>query len=592
MDTLMIRTSSWMPSLVALTLLLGAAACGESSVHYNTGDGVTRVDTNPDRDPPTNDDARGYTLSAVSQTEQGTYIGESLELQVRLANDQGEVTPDEAITFEIIADAGSTQTRLQSNSSFTNAQGIATNRLLVGDALGTIRVRATHSWADDPVDFTVNVGTVPVGALRIGASYDRTDVAPLSFVQLRLWDAVQQPCSSIPTFTPPAAAHLLEADLADLTDTALFEGLDPNNRYTVVAYGRGAFDQIMAFGCADDVSAEPDATTDVVVDLTLLDLMPTGIYDVESYWDFREAISSTGAIGSTLVSAIEIMSNPGQALAEEAVEWAQEWVCTNYPNNPEYCIAAYAAGGEAEDRLETFINSQLDRMSFTQNIIAIGQDLNDTISQMKVESVLTISNKQVGEGELRGVDAWQAMNFYWRRNCTDTSPADCGEIRFGLGSGSSIGALQSEWDGRLIDYNRLEIDAHEMTVPYGLVILQILNESIIPGLTNGNANNISGAVTYWICDNIGSVNIWGVSVNVGSFCSSLVAPVLGTYINQYLADLEFSINLFVEGEGLMYDTDSDGVTDLINEGLFLGEVRRDDGPPTEMEATFEGVRQP
>ncbi|RVU41491.1 hypothetical protein EA187_18645 [Lujinxingia sediminis] len=586
----MIRTSSWMPSLAALMLLLGAAACGESSVHYNTGDGVTRVDTNPDRDPPTNNDARGYMLSAVSQTDQGTYIGESLELQVRLASDQGEVTPDEAITFEIIAETGSTQTRLQSNSSFTNAQGIATNRLLVGDALGTIRVRATHSWADDPVDFTINVGTIPLGALRIGASYDRSDVAPLSFVQLRLWDAVQQPCSSIPTFTPPASAHLLEADLADLTDTALFEGLNPNDRYTVVAYGRGAFDQIMAFGCADEVSAEPDATTDVMVDLTLLDLMPTGVYDVESYWDFREAISSTGAIGSTLVSAIEIMSDPGDALAEEAVEWAQDWVCET--QSIEACGAALLVGSEARSRLRNFINEQLERMSFTQNIIAIGQDLNDTISQMKVESVLTISNKQVGEGELRGVDAWQAMNFYWRRNCTDTSPADCGEIRFGLGSGSSIGALQSEWDGRLTNYNRLEIDAHEMTVPYGLVILQILNETIIPGLTNGNANSISGAVTYWICDNIGSVNIWGVSVNVGSFCSSLIAPVLGTYINQYLANLEFSINLFVEGEGLMFDTDSDGVTDLINEGLFLGEVRRDDGPPTEMEATFEGVRQP
>ncbi|TXD36948.1 hypothetical protein FRC98_09405 [Lujinxingia vulgaris] len=586
----MIRTSSWMPSLAALALLLSAAACGESSVHYNTGDGVTRVDTNPDRDPPTNDDARGYTLSAVSQTDQATFIGESLELQVRLSDDQGEVTPDEAITFEIIAETGSTQTRLQSGSSFTNAQGIATNRLLVGDALGTIRVRATHSWADDPVDFSVEVGTVPVGALRIGASYDRSDVAPLSFVQLRLWDAVQQPCSSIPTFTPPAAAHLLEADLADLTNTALFEGLDPSDRYTVVAYGRGAFDQIMAFGCADDVSAEPEVTTDVMVDLTLLDLMPTGVYDVESYWDFREAISSTGAIGSTIVTAVEAISNPGRAIADLVIDWAEEWVCEN--RSLEECLIAMAFGGEARDTIEDFVNDQLSRMDFFVDLMAIGQDLNDTISQMKVESVLTISNKQVGEGELRGVDAWQAMNFYWRRNCTDTSPADCGEIRFGLGSGSSIGALQSEWDGRLTNYNRLEIDSHEMTVPYGLVILQILNDTLIPAMTGGNANSISGALNYWICDNIGSVNVGGINLPVGSFCSSLVAPLISTYANQFLADLEFSINLFVEGEGLMFDTDSDGVTDLVNEGLFLGEVRRDDGPPTEMEATFEGVRQP
>ncbi|TXC68481.1 hypothetical protein FRC91_19225 [Bradymonadales bacterium TMQ1] len=589
----MIRTSSWMPSLAALMLLLGAAACGESSVHYNTGDGVTRVDTNPDRDPPTNNDARGYMLSAVSQTDQGTYIGESLELQVRLASDQGEVTPDEAITFEIIAETGSTQTRLQSNSSFTNAQGIATNRLLVGDALGTIRVRATHSWADDPVDFTINVGTIPLGALRIGASYDRSDVAPLSFVQLRLWDAVQQPCSSIPTFTPPASAHLLEADLADLTDTALFEGLNPNDRYTVVAYGRGAFDQIMAFGCADEVSAEPDATTDVMVDLTLLDLMPTGVYDVESYWDFREAISSTGAIGSTIVGAIEAISNPGRAIAREAIDWAiGRFFCDSDFDISDACLTARGLRGTAINQVEDIINDQIEDIAFFASMMAIGQDLNDTISQMKIESILTISNKQVGEGELRGVDSWRAMTFYWRRNCTDTSPADCGEIRFGLGSGSEIGALESEWDGRLIDYNRLEIDGHEMTVPYGLVILQILNETIIPGLTNGNANSISGALSYWVCDSLGSFGFSGVQLNLQSLCNTFAAPILGTMANQYLANLEFSINLFVEGEGLMYDTDSDGVTDLINEGLFLGEVRRDDGPPTEMEATFEGVRQP
>src|SRR5690554_4576134 len=331
MDTLMIRTSTLMLSLLVSALLLGATACGESSVHYNTGDTVTRVDTNLDRDLPQDDDNRSYTLSAISQTDQVTFVGESLELSVRLADDQGQLTADEAITFEILEDTGSTQVRLQSGSSFTNAEGVATNRLLVGEVLGTIRVRAAHSWADEPVDFTVDVGTVPVGALRVGASYDRTDVAPLSLVQIRMWDAVRQPCSSIPTFNPPTDAPLLQADLADLTDTATFEGLNPGDRYTLVAYGRGAFDQIMAYGCIDDVSAEPEVTTDVTLDLTLLELMPTGVYDVESYWDFREAISSTGAIGSTIVGAIEAISNPGRAIANLVVDWAQDWVCDEYP---------------------------------------------------------------------------------------------------------------------------------------------------------------------------------------------------------------------------------------------------------------------
>ncbi|RAL21784.1 hypothetical protein DL240_13105 [Lujinxingia litoralis] len=587
----MTRTSTYIVSLLALALLTGVG-CGESSVHYNSGDDVTRVGDNTDRDPPDtgNPHAQGYTLRVVGDAASETYLGQTARLQTILVDDQDQPVADESITFEILADTGSPDVRLQSRAVITNEQGLASNLLVVGDLFGTLRVRASHPGANAPVEFVINITDAPTGDLRVGVDYSQSDLAPLSMVQVRLWDSVRHPCSTIPTFLPPADAPVHQADLLDITEMASFDAIDPTHRFTAVVYGRGAFDQIMAFGCLDDVSAEPEAITDVVVTLDLLHLMSTGVYNVESYWDFREAISSTGAIGSTIVGAIEAISNPGRAIADLAVDWAQDWVCDN--RSLEECAIALAFGGEARDTIEEFINEQLSRMQFFEDLMAIGQDLNDTISQMKVESILTISNKQVGEGELRGVDSWRAMNFYWRRNCTDTSPADCGEIRFGLGSGSTIGALESEWDGRLADYNRLEIDAHELTVPYGLVILEILNNTLIPAMTGGNANSISGALNYWICDNLGTVTVAGINLPIGGVCSSLVAPLISTYANQFLADLDFSINLFVEGEGLMYDTDSDGQVDLIDEGIFHGEIRRDNGPPTQMEASFEGTRQP
>ena len=152
-----------------------------------------------------------------------------------------------------------------------------------------------------------------------------------------------------------------------------------------------------------------------------------------------------------------------------------------------------------------------------------GRDIRDVIANLEVTSQLTIG-KLSSSYEFNGIDNWLGMTLYWRWNCDASGgPPDCQGDRAARRWASDVadlGILSSQWTGRVVAYDQLQIDQHPLTLRYGRMIIYLLNDVILPELTDGNAHSMSEAFAYWIgCDNLaesltGSDREVGVPVGV------------------------------------------------------------------------------
>jgi len=97
-------------------------------------------------------DARVSGIFRHSGNEQQGAIGTLLheDLVVVVADSDGEPAPDRTVTFEVVEGTG----RLTRESGITNASGLASTRLILGTAAGTVVVRASAAGVEKPVLFT------------------------------------------------------------------------------------------------------------------------------------------------------------------------------------------------------------------------------------------------------------------------------------------------------------------------------------------------------------------------------------------------------------------------------------------------------
>lgn len=579
-------------SLLALSL----SACTDNT-NYTNLDDTQRVDRDRNQDSDADSDGGNqnsdYALTLLNDDDLEIYVGGSIDLNV-LLTDGGQPVNNQVVTFEIVAGTGDNDTRLEAQSIYVNESGVAANRLRVGNTTGQIHVRARNAWVNDPLDIYVDVVTVPVNDLLVTLDHPDEDIFELSDFSVQLWPTSTLNCGLFPAYQPASEVPMDERSLTTLLDTALFTDLPIIEAYTVGVIGRGSHGQISARGCIQDVLLNETSLTEATVELELLPLAPAGIYDVISYWDFTAALQESGSVGSAIVGALEWVSNPGDQIATYLLDNIIEpFFCSNPSSDLCFAFDIYSLANDPHEDIQNFINDQISSIGVLNEIMMIGQDLMNMVSNMKVESVLTIDNKPVGEGEVEGRDRWLAMYFYWTRNCGPNDPADCGEIRVGLENNSDFGILESRWNGRVYDYNQLEIDPHDMTIPYGQVITLLLNEHLLPAITNGNANNLGQAFEYLLCSNLGGFSIAGVNFTaqqMQGYCST-VFSALGLAAELYVTNLEYSIDLHIGGVGTLTDLESNGFVDIIEDGNFLGQLYGEDGSSTDMNAIFSAERQ-
>ena len=580
-------------SLAGLCLsIMLVAACGEPGLSAGNGD---PQDENYDGPRATD---RYFMVPAGESTIWGEVTGE-VEVKVFVYDRfSGEPAAGQEVTFEVMGTQANPP-HLQARAAVTDEAGAAKVRAYFGVDAGSWTVRADHAYAN-AVNFTLESTPVETGALRVRVENSAPTIMRLGNIDVKVYREDVLNCDYFSPYGQNGVTPLTEGNVSFAGESIDFEGLGTRNRYVVTAVARGERGQIAAGGCVNALSVSADTTSEVELLLQLVPLNPVGRYDVVSFWDFTEAIADSGAAGAVIVRVLNVFENPGQAIYDEIIS-----------------LIANLVGGIISAAIDTFldltnldqafqnmIDSFIEDNAVLRQIRDAGRDLRDVVANLQVHSELSIG-KLDSNYTFSGQDNWIGLTLYWRWDCAENAPADCGAIELvpeADGQFAELGLLSSNWTGQVVAYDQLQINRHPVSLRYGRLIIYVLNDVILPRLTDGNATSMSEAFAYWIgCDDLANSIIPNGEVcaadyclqatTVANFCDSAVSTIF-SFADMMVRGLEFDMGLQLGGSGRLIEEDSDGLVDRIEEGLFDGFVQASDGGQSSpFTATFSGVHR-
>ncbi len=579
-----------------LVLGLLAASCGESTLTHTGYADNQRVETDPDRTPDTPPPEGGCCIMIPAGGETEVDVDQFGQLPIGVLlfeRASGAPVQGELIDFELLEDEQDAS--LSERQATTNENGQGTVRFIGGEQLTTFTVRATHPGANS-VEFKVSVEDLPSGNLDVryvnaGSSvYDISPIETFVFPRSHFTCNAFRPLSRMPepTYTD---------EVSGPSQTSHFEGLSVREPWTIVAIGRGEFGQLAAAGCVGDVFIEEDETVSTEIVLTLLPLNPVGRFAVTSHWDFSETLEDAGTVGQILLQIFDAFENPGRFLVDQIINLVRQFLGGLIAGAVDFFLNVFGLDDIIEDGINDFVSS----IDFLRQIRQAGLDLRDIVTHLEVLSTLTIG-KLGSDYEVRGTDDWLGLAFYWRWNCADDAPEDCGRIEVAIDPDSSLGIVLGEWQGRVVAYNNLQIGTHTVNLRYGELILYILNEVILPVLTDGNASSMMEAILYWIdCQGLAEsitgsdgeicapLDVVCVEADdIASVCDSVIRTVFG-FAEILLRNLEIDSVLELAGEATLVERDGDLLVDEIVDGVFNGFVNIQDSR-SPFTATWSGVR--
>jgi len=522
-------------------------------------------------------------------------IDSSVQLGVyQYSLETGEKMSDEPVTFAILDPAG--DARLSSERVRTDVDGLAAVRLNAGSSPGTLTVRAVSPCARS-LDMQVDVLDLPTGNLAVRFNYPFRDTYEVAPLQVALFQSDEVSCRDIrPGERPLDPMH--DETTGSVMGSVTFNSLGIDPGYTVLVTGLGEHGERAAQGCLDNIVIRDGRTTEVTVDMYLLPLNPAGDYDVLSYWDFSDAIADSGPVGRMLVDILNIFTDPGAGIVDFLLGIVRDYVGGLISG----AIDLFLRLSGLRDVITNGINDLINSSPFLRDIVTIGRDLRAIIAELEVISKLNIG-KLGSDFEVFGVDNWIGLSMYWRLGCDETSPPDCGRIPIILDS-TDLGLLRGEWSGRVLGYNRLDIDRHPIDFEYGRLILYVLENLVLPAITGRPAPvTLEGLMAAIInCDGIGAFVGGGpgrcrcalgaciCADDVTGFCETFISFTFGGLFRTFVNALSFDAVLEIRGSATLRNTDANLDVDELRNGRYVGTINIGSSP-TPFEATFCGVRE-
>jgi hypothetical protein len=400
----------------ALAVLILLWGCTDGEVRSNVSEDV-RIQDDPGSPQSTDE----YFLVPAGGTNLEVSISKIHPLDVFLySKDTGVAVEGQTIDFEIL-ETETDEASLSARSATTDSEGRARVDLRAGGVLGSLQIAAEHP-SSNRVVFQIEILPQESGGIRVQVKNTAPSIMPLSDIGVRVYSSSDFTCDEFrPLFNQPEP--IAEAMLARIDQDTQFDGLDTRSRYVVTGVARGVRGQVAAGACMDGLVVELDRNTDIELLLQLIPINPVGTYDVVSHWDFVDVVAESGTVGATLVRILNLFENPGRAIYDELI------------NLVEALVGGIISGGidlflqltSLDDRFEQMINDFIAGNDALSKIVDAGRDLRDVIANLEVRSELTIG-KLSSNYEFRGTDNWHGVTLYWRWNCDENSPPECGAI--------------------------------------------------------------------------------------------------------------------------------------------------------------------
>lgn len=590
------------------------AACGDSTLTTSGGTAdepqdrpaydPSRPAGDPDRPPiddPTGTPRCCVLVPASGESSLDVPLSGTIDVGVYLFSlSTGEPLADEAIAWELDGD-GAAGSRLSAGSSFTDLAGLSGIRFNAGATPSTYTVTASHPGAASDVSYTISVVDLPSGGLAVNVSHPSASIYDVSPINIRLFDREDLRCSFLRPGEYPAD-FFIEQDITSTSERAVFENLLADDAFTIVATGFGGMGEVAAQACLDDVFVEENITREVELVLQLFPLNPVGEYDVQSWWDFTDALAETGEVGQIINDILYLFENPGEQLLDYMVD-----------------AIGYFVGTWVSDVIEIFLNiTRLDRIiadaindllnssPALRQVFSLGCDLRRMITRLQILSVLSIG-KIGSDFEIFGVDTWTGLGIcdftpdpdFVIGEC-DEAP-DCGRIQITIEDGS-LGLLRGDWTGRVLAYNQLTIDRHPIDFNYGRLILFILENFLFPAITGDPAPVSLEDVFFSIIDceafgtaitgSDGEICVIGCITDddLAGFCEGAVSLVFGTLFETVLDSLSLDSVMEMRGSCTLVNEDTDLDVEALSEGEYSGNISFG-GSPSPFNADFVGQRR-
>lgn len=497
----------------------------------------------------------------------------SVPLRVRLKDANYVGVPNQSVTFQIKASPGDAST-LSALTAVTDEAGSASVDLRLGPLSGDAIVTVSHPESA-PLDMYVTVGEATTGTMRVDIHDPGNAPVELAPYRVQFFEQTTFDCSQ---YVPrrSAAEALMEVHVADTTQPAVQSGFGPNTQFTAVAEALGQGGMTLAGGCIDGLTVNPGETKVVDVWLAMVPIAPSGTYEVESTWDISEAIASQNGTAGAMIRVIEFMANPGQAIYDIVLEEVEDAVGFGLD------LLLDIAG--IKDRMIDYINEQLNRSASVQTFSAISADLSTMLNTLNVSSQLTIA-KTDNDFNFTGHEEWTSVEVSWTWRCAQSQTAGCETHEVDLtNNGGAAGAVSYDWTGQVQTYDHLVIESHQAQIDIGRLQLFLLEQVILPDITNGQANSIAEAIVYWIdCNALASRALQGAEVcdPTGFFCAGedeaaiaceFALGELADYVTQPLEGLTSNLDIELAGTAKLVDGDSNGITDQIDDGNTTGQL--------------------
>jgi hypothetical protein len=461
-------------------------------------------------------------VSAGGAVEVGVYVYDS---------DTQDPITDQKVDFEIVE--GPEDVEFFNESANSDEDGLAETTFVGGLTPGVATIRAETSCGDAK-EFEVEVLELPTGNLRLFFNYPSKRIFSLDSVEVELFldDSVQ--CDNLDAGDNPDG-QLLTGNAGSVAGSVNFTDLGVDTQYTAVAYGIGPNEERAAWGCVDGITLTEDVTTDETVTLNLLPLDFSGVYRVDSNWNFNEALNSSGPAGQIISQIGQVFIDPGEAIYSLLFDLLDSVFGGLVSGGIEAVLDIFGLDSTIQGAIASIIDSTRDNIAIFDTLFSVGESLANVINNLEVEQRWEVDQTTISAVSSSVVvdAAFNSIQLYWLANpddpdCNIQNPSNCDPIDIPLDrSSADIGTLDTVFEGQVTNYNQLALLQHSYDFNYLALVQVVLEEFIFPALTGRDAPVFLEDLVYDLvgCEGIG--NFVGGGNNDCLVGSGFVGDIVG-----------------------------------------------------------------
>ena len=642
-------------ALLSILVLVTTAGCSSNKNNGNDGNnnGDGDIGTFPDSgedigaDAPT--DAMDVGMPDTPEPCDNTFestgpttlvVGreERISLSVNLSDCNGVGVESATFDFAIVGEPRGSE--LRNTSARTDRNGDAAVTLITGTLNATFEVEVTAPDLQ-PVVFTINVMGEANGDISVVLA-DRT-AAELNDASVFLFEDVS--CDDIDRFDP-LGASLIEEPVG-FGPPAIFESLIPGGAYVVAAQGRVEGD-VMGFGCVEAIEVADGMITDVTVELKLIPIRYSGLYELDNEFDLAgvlpSSVESTLRILDELSDDHSLAGNPvedewGVDPAAFVLDYVYREVCCweavdSNPDAPgfqgdwdscrsqEFTHAIgdlrqlytedFSSWDGAQSRIitactllqagNTAVQTQVQEL-ITDNVpdialrlVDIAGDLARAFTEMHIISELTVGEVAVGKN---GTFTHELVTMIVELHDLD---GDVGIYEFDLAE-AGLENLEYSSETTAQEGDILVIPEHSFRLDFGRLLRFVFTDILLPTLdcdrdhdgTTEPCESTADLVGTWIdCGEVaewldGSIGLFPIST-YESFCEVGVTAAGGAIEGAIESSVDAETVLTLQGTTVAGDVDANREALSLVDGVWEGTLVEDEESYGEFPGVFTGER--